>query len=230
MKIKLLIAEDIDAIRKKYEMLFEQDEEIVCLTPSAASGAEAVGLALRHHPDVILMDIEMESRTAGIEASELILQALPETRIIVLTVNDSDRMILTAYRAGVVDYVLKTEPMEVIRSAVMHAYDNQSPVRPLIAKKLRDELKRTRHSSAIPDSDVLVALSQLTPSEVDILFLSYQGKRRTEICRDRFVTLATLKTQIHSILKKFKMTRMEDVVALLESISFFNSVHHMEGT
>ena len=63
MKIKLLIAEDIDAIRKKYEMLFEQDEEIVCLTPSAASGAEAVGLALRHHPDVILMDDGFQHRS-----------------------------------------------------------------------------------------------------------------------------------------------------------------------
>lgn len=225
MKIKLLIAEDIEIIQKKYEMLFQNDPDIQCLS-SASSGSEAVMRALRDKPDVILMDIEMETRDAGIRASEDILGALPDTKIVVLTVNDDDKMILAAYRAGVMDYILKTEPLDVIRSAVIHAYNNQSPVRPLIAKKLRSELRRTRENNIAPE--VMVALSQLTPSEVDIIFHFYKGKKRAEICRERFVTISTLKTQIHSILKKFKKDKMEEVVALLETFSFFDAVRYMD--
>ena len=80
----------------------------------------------------------------------------------------------------------------------------------------------------MPDPTILMALSQLTPSEVDIIFHFYQGKKRADICRERFVTLATLKTQIHSILKKFKMNKMEDVISLLENFSFFDSVRYMD--
>lgn len=91
-KIRVLIAEDLEPIRKKYVYYLSQCADIE-LVGSVESGKEAVETALSAVPDVILMDIEMETKDAGIRASREILAHYPDIKIIILTVYEDDELI-----------------------------------------------------------------------------------------------------------------------------------------
>ena len=102
-KIRVLIAEDLEPIRKKYVYYLSQCADIE-LVGSVESGKEAVETALSAVPDVILMDIEMETKDAGIRASREILAHYPDIKIIILTVYEDDELIFSAFQLGVCDY------------------------------------------------------------------------------------------------------------------------------
>lgn len=104
--IKVLIAEDVEPIRKRYVNILNSHSGIE-VVGQCATGEEACTLALQLHPDVILMDIEMESKDAGIRATGQILSDMPETKVIILTVYEEDDMIFSAFQLGACDYILK---------------------------------------------------------------------------------------------------------------------------
>ena len=164
-------------------------------------------------PDVILMDVEMESRWAGFEATREILRQFPDIKIIVLTVASDDATVFQAFQCGVVDYLMKTASGPEMVSAVQDAYSGNSPIRPVIAEKIRREFRRMKNSESSLLIDLQIS-SQLTNTEIDILNLFLQGKTRAEICRIRHVELSTVKTQIHSILKKFNKDSVSEVLDL----------------
>lgn len=85
MKIRVLIAEDDQSIRKWYAYSLGSMEDIELL-PMAENGYQAVASAVLYHPDVLILDMEMESRDAGLKAGQQVLSILPETKIIMLTV------------------------------------------------------------------------------------------------------------------------------------------------
>ena len=91
MKIRVLIAEDNESIRKWYQVSLQEAEDIDLL-PMAANGYEAISLAARYHPDVVILDIEMECKDAGIMAGYQILAMNPETKIIMLTVHEEEEV------------------------------------------------------------------------------------------------------------------------------------------
>ncbi len=109
MKIRVLIAEDDQSIRKWYAYSLGSMEDIELL-PMAENGYQAVASAVLYHPDVLILDMEMESRDAGLKAGQQVLSILPETKIIMLTVYDDDATIFRAYEMGAVDYLFKTPP------------------------------------------------------------------------------------------------------------------------
>lgn len=221
-KIKVLIAEDIDPIRKRYVTVLNNrnDMEVVA---DVSTGEEACIKALTLKPDIILMDIEMETKDAGIRATGKILSALPNVKIIILTVYEEDDMVFSAFHLGACDYILKNAATEEIINAVISAYNGQSPIRPEIAAKIRNEFKRvkTYESSFL---FMLNIVSSLTPKELDIFNLLINGHTKKEICEMRCVEMSTVKSQVHSILKKFNKKKMTDIVTtdadrkLLESI------------
>lgn len=106
MKIRVLIAEDDQSIRKWYAYSLGSMEDIELL-PMAENGYQAVASAVLYHPDVLILDMEMESRDAGLKAGQQVLSILPETKIIMLTVYDDDATIFRAYEMGAVDYLFK---------------------------------------------------------------------------------------------------------------------------
>ena len=99
MKIRVLIAEDDQSIRKWYAYSLGSMEDIELL-PMAENGYQAVASAVLYHPDVLILDMEMESRDAGLKAGQQVLSILPETKIIMLTVYDDDATIFRAYEMG----------------------------------------------------------------------------------------------------------------------------------
>ncbi len=107
--IKILIAEDTEPLRRLYKKIINAapDMKVVADTDT---GKDAVTLTLQTQPDVILMDIEMETPDAGLRAVESILGAKQNPKIIILTVYEEDELIFTAFRLGVTDYLIKNAP------------------------------------------------------------------------------------------------------------------------
>lgn len=123
--IKVLIAEDMEPLRRLYKKIINSapDMKVVADTDT---GKEAVALTLQTQPDVILMDIEMEDRDAGLRAVENILGAKQNPKIIILTVYEEDELIFTAFRLGVTDYLIKNAPPQEILESIRNAYYNQN--------------------------------------------------------------------------------------------------------
>lgn len=209
-KIRVLIAEDNPSLARRYEAIIRNNANIEVVA-SSNSGYEAVLLCALHKPDVILMDIEMESREAGILASREILAKFPSVRIIILTVYEDDKSVFNAFKAGVTDYLLKNAGQEEIVRSIEDAYHGCSPIRPIIAEKIRREFKqmKRREDSFLYYQNWLMKLSE---SEIDILLLLAQGESRRQICQKRHVELTTVKTQIRNILHKLKFQHIQEAL------------------
>ena len=201
-KIKVLIAEDVAPIRKRYAAVLKKCPAIEVVA-EVGTGEEACKAARKLNPDVILMDIEMEAKDAGIRATDI--------KIIILTVYEEDELVFSAFRLGACDYVLKNASNEEIVNAVTSAYRGQSPIRPEIADKIRSEFRRvkTYESSFL---FMLNILSTLTPKELDTLYLLSTGYNKRQICEMRCVEMSTVKSQVHSILKKFNKKKISEII------------------
>lgn len=223
--IKVLIVDDIPSVCKRINNILKKDDEITQIY-TAHNGYEAILKTSLHNPDVILMDIHMETHTAGIKATHEILLHFPNIKIIMLTVYEEDELIFSAFQAGVVDYVLKDAKADVILSAVKDAYTDSSPIRPNIAKKLRGEFKRIKGN----EESLLFYInivSTLTSTELETLKLLCEGKSRSEICEIRFVEESTVKSQIRSILRKFKLKDTKEVIRIINKLNIFTVLNNI---
>lgn len=220
--IKVLIAEDIQPIRERYIHYLEADPDIRVIA-AVSTGQAAVRLALEKKPDIILMDIEMETRDAGLEAAKSLIELLPDTKIIILTVYEADDLVFYAFQLGVSDYILKNATMDNVIEGIKAAYHDNSPIRPEIAKKIRTEFRRvkTYESSLL---FMLNILSSLTTTELDILYLLSQGYRRADICRLRKVEMSTVKSQIHNILRKLNKKSLSETLPLIRDGNLLSMV------
>lgn len=215
--IRVLIAEDMEPIRKRYVKMLSETEDIV-VTADVSNGEEAIKQTHITHPNIILMDIEMEEKDAGLKASKELLQQYKDLKIIILTVYEEDDLIFTAFQLGVCDYILKNaEPADVIKS-IRNVYRGKAPLGPEIASKILGEFKRIKSY----ESSFLYAVNMvttLTGSELEILNLLIQRKTRKEICKIRYVEMSTVKTQIHNILLKFDRKTVDEVILMIDGMN-----------
>ena len=218
-KIRVMIVDDMESLCRKYETVLSQSEEIEVVA-AAHDGYQAIMKCAMLQPDVILMDIEMESKYAGITATSQILQEFPKIKIVILTVYEDDEMIYAAFQAGACDYVLKTATPAAMVSCVKDAYYEKSVIRPQVAKKLRKEFKRIKtNEDSLIYTIYLVQL--LTDTERNILEALHEGKDQKEICRERFIEPVTMKTHIRNVVKKMKQKNIEDVLSQVEQSGYF---------
>ena len=224
-RIRIMMADDSPQTRSYFANILSHEDDID-LAGTASSGAEAVQMARELRPDIILMDIQMETRIAGISASKQILKEMPGTKIIILTILEDDDLLFQAYCAGVIDYIIKTDSINQILTSIRNAHQNQMILRPKYAEKIILELKRVREEQ----NDLLHGLNILTMlsnSEFEVLKCLYQGMNARQISESRYVSQGTVKTQIHSILKKFDMKSVSDVIRHLKAIRFDHIIETM---
>ena len=218
-KIRVMIVDDMESLCRKYETVLSQSEEIEVVA-AAHDGYQAIMKSAMLQPDVILMDIEMESKYAGITATSQILREFPKIKIVILTVYEDDEMIYAAFQAGACDYLLKTATPAAMVSCVKDAYYEKSVIRPQVAKKLRKEFKRIKNNE---DSLIytIYLVQLLTDTERNILEALHESKDQKEICRERFIEPVTMKTHIRNIVKKMKQKNIEDVLSQVEQSGYF---------
>ena len=217
-RIRIIMADDNPEICSYFSGILAREPDLE-LIGTASSGACAVRMVRELRPDIVLMDIQMETRVAGITASRQILAESPQTKIIILTILEDDDLLFQAYCAGVIDYIIKTDAADQIVTSIRNAYRNQLVLRPQYAGKIIDELKRVKEEQY----SLLYSLNMLTKlsnSEFEVLKSLYQGMNARQISEERFVSLGTVKTQIHSILQKFGLKSVSEVVRQLREIRF----------
>ena len=201
----MLVCDDHDLFRKGLRMVLEAEEDIVVVA-EAADGEQAVARVEDLAPDVVLMDVRMP-RMGGIDATRIIRQLFPTTRIIVLTVSDEEDDLYGAVKAGANGYLLKEISIEEVADAIRAVVQGQSLISPSMASKLLTEfntlVKRAEEKQQFP-------APRLTERELEVLKLVAQGMSNREIAEDLYISENTVKNHVRNILDKLQMkSRME---------------------
>lgn len=185
--IRVLVADDHPIVRSGIVGLLETaaDVEVV---GEASTGLEAVELALRHKPDLVLMDLRMPGLD-GDAATAQILAARPEIRVVILTTYESDDSILTAIEAGASGYLLKAAPQDELLAGIRSVARGEVALAPRIAALLVDRMQRP-------------AVPTLSPRETQVLGLVAQGQSNPVIAKTLFLSEATVKTHLLHVFEK----------------------------
>lgn len=192
----VLVEDDPDWLRGLRSYLEKQpDMEVV---GQASRGQEAVELLERLEADVVLLDIMMADHPEGLWAAAEIVKC-SGARVIMLSSMEEKEMIFDAFKAGAVDYMVKSN-FDEIPAAVRSAYAKRSAIHPSVAAQMREEfrrLKQLEHEVRVKELRNL-----LTPTELQVLDLIEQGHTQTQIAEKFVVSIRTIKVHVGNILKK----------------------------
>jgi len=198
--IRVLVCDDHDLFRKGLRMVLEAEEDIMVVA-EAADGEQAVARVEELAPDVVLMDVRMP-RLGGIEATRIIRQLFPATRIIVLTVSDEEDDLYGAVKAGANGYLLKEVSIEEVADAVRAVYEGQSLISPSLASKLLSEFEGA--VGALKDA-VLASGPRLSEREVEVLKLIALGMGNHDVAERMGVSENTVRNHVANILVKLQL-------------------------
>jgi len=198
MAIRVLLVDDQALFREGLETLLSVHKDIQ-VVGQASNGQEAVEVAARVHPDVVLMDVRMPILD-GVRATRLLKKALPQCRVIVLTTFDDDEYIFDALRTGAVGYLLKDVASTQLVEAIRAAARGESILEPSVAAKVIAEF--TRVSSMVPAAQMEQLVEPLSERELEILGLIVRGASNKEIASQLFIAEGTVKNHVTHILGK----------------------------
>ena len=198
MTVKVLVADDQALVRGSFSLLVDSAPDLSSIG-QAATGAEAVELAEREHPDVVLMDIRMPDMD-GIEATRRITAtpSTPAVRVLILTTFDIDEYVFSALRAGASGFLLKDTPPADLLAAIRVVAGGEALLSPSVTRRLIEAFTQRPEPSRRP----LGALEDTTEREREILTLIGLGMSNDEIAAHLHVSLSTAKTHIGRLLMK----------------------------
>jgi DNA-binding NarL/FixJ family response regulator len=212
MTISVLIADDQGLVRAGFRKLLESEQGLRVVA-EAADGLEAVELAWRLQPDIVLMDIRMP-RLDGLEATRRLLHGPTRTRVVMLTTFDLDEYVFDALTAGASGFLLKDAPPEQLIAAIQVVAGGDALLAPSITRRLIEEFVRRPPSRAGPPS----RLARLTARELEVLKLLARGLSNAEIAAELILGEATVKTHVGNLLTKLDLRdRVQAVVLAYES-------------
>jgi DNA-binding NarL/FixJ family response regulator len=196
--IRVVVADDQALVRSGFTVLLRSAPDLE-VAGEAADGLEAVELATRLRPDVVLMDVRMPN-VDGIEATRRITAdpRLASTRVIILTTFDLDEYVHEALRAGASGFLLKDTLPEELLNAVRVVAAGDALISPRITRRLIEEFARRPDPSATSSA----ALAPLTERELEVLVLVAKGNANSEIAEVLYVSHATVKTHVSRLLSK----------------------------
>jgi DNA-binding NarL/FixJ family response regulator len=211
--IRVVVADDQGLIRVGLRKVLGVEPGIE-VVGEAADGEQAVAVAARLHPDVVLMDIRMPALD-GIEATRRLVRTHPGVRVLMLTTFGLDSYVYESLRAGASGFMLKDAPPEEIAAAVRIVASGDALLAPSITRSVIQEF--ARHPAPAPHQQP-VAVAALTPREREVLDLLVSGLSNPEICRRLFISDATAKTHVARILQKLDLRdRVQVVIYAYES-------------
>jgi two-component system, NarL family, response regulator LiaR len=196
-KTSILIADDHKLVRQGIINFLEVQGEFE-VKGEATNGEEAIILAEKLKPDVILMDLNMP-KVNGIEAIQQIKKSYPKIRIIVLTAFTQNETVFPAINAGVDGYLLKDIMPDELISAIRLVVEGKPALHPSIARKIM--LGITTENNQMQKTE------RLTLRENEVLSLLAEGKSNEEIAKALNLSILTVKTHVHNILNKLNMTK-----------------------
>jgi DNA-binding NarL/FixJ family response regulator len=199
-ELRVLLVDDHDLFRTGLRNLLEEHGGVQVLG-EAENGAEAVRLVRELAPDVVVMDLNMPTMS-GVEATRLISNQSPLTRVIVLTISDQDGDVMDAIVAGACGYLLKDASIHDVVSGIRSASVGASLISPAIAAKV---LQRVRATTA--DADMAESIrTELSDRELEVLKLIANGKDNAQIAAELVISPKTVKNHISNILMKLQIS------------------------
>ncbi len=210
--ISVLLADDQDMVRGGFRLIIDAEPDIEVVA-EAADGRQAVEMARRHRPDIVLMDIRMPGLD-GLEATrQLAADAHVAARVLVLTTFDTDSYVYEALHSGASGFLLKSSSPEQLVHAIRVVAAGDALLDPAITRRLITEFVRRPAASRQPQE-----LAALTEREREVLVELAQGGSNAEIAGRLFVSEATVKTHVARLLTKLRVRdRVQAVIYAYEN-------------
>ncbi|MFF4054761.1 response regulator [Streptomyces sp. NPDC001668] len=198
--VRLLICDDHAVVRAGLRALLSSADGID-VVGEAATGEEALAMAAHLHPDVVLMDLQLDDGMDGVSATrQLTLRGERGPRVLVLTMFDTDADITRAIEAGATGYLLKAEQPEELFSAIRDAASGRSALSAPVADRLLTRLRSPRPALSVREHEILAQLAR--------------GLGNREIARALFISEATVKTHLGRIYGKLGVETRAGAVAV----------------
>ena len=205
MTTSVLVVDDEALLRTAFSSLIDAEDDLE-VVGEAANGRQAVELATRLSPDVVVMDVRMPVMD-GIEATRQITSAR-RSRVLILTTFDLDEYVFEALRAGASGFALKSRPLEELLSAIRTVAAGEALLAPSVTRRL------IAHFAGQARTRAPQGLAELTEREREVLALVAQGLSNAEIAQTLHVSLPTAKTHVSRILTKLGARDRTQLVVL----------------
>jgi DNA-binding NarL/FixJ family response regulator len=205
--IRVLIADDHRLFRLGLRQACESAEDLE-VVGEAADGQEAVELAQRCRPDVVLMDINMPVMD-GVEATHRIVEQDPGVRVIMLTIYRQDRYVFEAIKAGARGYLLKDVDEHELLEAIRAVYRGEALINPALATRVLDEFRRLSQVAA-----ERAEVETLTEGEMEVLRLVAQGASNKEIAMQLHLAESTVSNRLRDIYRKLHVNNRTQAALL----------------
>lgn len=202
--IRIVIVDDHDLVREGLRAILEQDQAFQ-IVGETGDGQEAIRLATRLQPDVMLMDVNLPGGMGGLEATETIAADCPRVRIIILTQYENREYIKRAIRIGARGYLLKRSVSAQLKEAIKTVARGERYLHPLAAEELVD-LVTTGKSLDEDDYE------RLTPREKQVFKLLAEGKTSRDISKYLNISLKTAMTHRENIMAKLDMHSRAEII------------------
>ena len=198
-KISVLLADDHTIVREGFRKMLEMENDIE-VVDEAQDGRQAVALAKKFHPDVVLMDIAMPLLN-GLEATRQLLKALPATKILMLSAHSDDAYVQNAIDSGALGFLLKQTSAHEVCRAIREVYAGKKFFSPSIAKRLDQRNQKS------PDREGLLKKKNLnlTSREIEVLQLIAEGKANKETAAELGIGLKTVEKHREHLMAKLNI-------------------------
>ena len=206
MAIKVLVADDHRLFRQGLISLMKTHDDLVEVVGEAASGAEAVQMAVELQPDVVLMDIYMPG-VDGLQATQQIKASFPNIAVVMLTSSESDEHLYEAVHLGASGYLLKSLDAEELFDLLNGVMRGEAAMTRVMAARL---LKGIASESV---KNIPHVAESLTDREIDVLRLVAKGHSNPQIAEELCITVNTVKTHLNNILTKLNLENRTQVAA-----------------
>jgi two-component system, NarL family, response regulator DevR len=204
---RLLVVDDHEVVRQGLVAMLERRPGFQVVA-EAGTAADAIEMARRHQPDLVIMDVRLPDGS-GIEACREIRAEMPNTRVVILTSYPDEEAVFSAIVAGASGYLLKQVRGRDLVSALESVGRGESLLDPAVTEKVLERVRRIATGGATDE------LAQLTAQEQKILLLVAEGKTNKEIAAEVFLSDKTVKNYVSSILSKLNLQRRAQAAAYL---------------
>ncbi len=205
MAVRVLIADDHALIRSGLRALLEREGEFQVIA-EAADGYDAIELAIRHKPDVVLLDVGMP-RLSGTDAAQQITEKVPAARIVIVSMHSDEGYVLRALKAGARGYLLKASPEADVLAAIRAVAAGNAYFSPSITRMLMEEYVAEARRRGVEDSYDLLSLR-----EKEICQLLASGKSNRDIAELLHISLATVETHRNNIFQKLHLHNLPELI------------------
>ena len=197
--LKLLVVDDHAVFREGLRALLDLEDDFD-VVGEASRGAEALALAAKEPPDVILLDLHLPDGNGADFCREL-LEICPSSRVLILSAYDADEEVSAALIAGASGYVLKTVSVERLADNIRSVYQGQVLLASSVAAKVVQQLSRLQGKPGDGED----ALHVLTPREREVFALASRGLKNAEIADELYLSEKTIKTHLRNIYNKLNL-------------------------